>query len=259
MGTIELPPLRIADNVGCTIVGGETALSTRDDETYVDIQSVNGTLPGRLFADFAAVPDYDPTDESLVMQLVARVTAMAGDPGLILVMVGTDDPDFPLAGNGALHDQVQRVTYSSFFRQRLHDGATDTGGRPYLQNWRAPSTLRVSYAALRLTADSIGAVLTPVAASFTATPQDDGLGVGFDASLSGPNVVDYSWDFGDGATADVAVPVTAHAYADAGTYTVRLTVTSGTGTTDTETTQVEVGIPAIIGLRGPTRTRFYPL
>ena len=52
------------------------------------------------------------------------------------------------------------------------------------------------------------------------------------------NIVAYSWDFGDGTTANGSRP--SHAYANPGTYTARLTVTDNEGATDDDTLNVTV-------------------
>ena len=69
----------------------------------------------------------------------------------------------------------------------------------------------------------------------------DGLKVSADASASADadgSIASYTWDFGDGSTAD---GVTAeHTYAQAGDYTVTLTVTDDQGATSTSTVAVTV-------------------
>jgi PKD repeat protein len=72
-----------------------------------------------------------------------------------------------------------------------------------------------------------------------------GAAVTFDASSSAPggSISDYSWNFGDGTTADSGTAaIAAHPYAARGTYAVTLTVTSG-GQTDTSTQTVTVDDP----------------
>ena len=75
-----------------------------------------------------------------------------------------------------------------------------------------------------------------------------GVAVTFDASGStapvpGGPITDYSWNFGDGTTADSGTAATnTHIYAARGTYAVTLTVTSG-GQTDTSTQTVTVDDP----------------
>ena len=75
----------------------------------------------------------------------------------------------------------------------------------------------------------------------SATATTDGLKVSADASASADadgSIASYTWDFGDGSTAD---GVTAeHTYAQAGDYTVTLTVTDDQGATSTSTVAVTV-------------------
>jgi len=59
-----------------------------------------------------------------------------------------------------------------------------------------------------------------------------------DASQSTIGIAKYTWDFGDGNTAEGAV--TAHAYAAPGEYTVILTVTDTTGQSGNATIQVTI-------------------
>jgi len=71
-------------------------------------------------------------------------------------------------------------------------------------------------------------------ASFTYSPSAPAPGqtITFDASSSyAPDgtIVQYKWDFGDGAVAILTNPITAHAYPIDGNYTVELTVTDNSG------------------------------
>ncbi len=62
-----------------------------------------------------------------------------------------------------------------------------------------------------------------------------------DAGLSSDsdgNIVQYSWQFGDGSSATGVT--TSHIYNTPGTYTVTLTVTDNVGASDTETLQIEI-------------------
>jgi PKD repeat protein len=82
-----------------------------------------------------------------------------------------------------------------------------------------------------------GTVDPPTAAFSAHASPADPLRVQF-TDLSGGEVDAWSWQLGDGTTADVAAPE--HLYAAAGVYTVRLTVT-GPGGSDTVEQPVEVG------------------
>lgn len=70
-------------------------------------------------------------------------------------------------------------------------------------------------------------------ASFTDTPATAGSPSTFDASASTASpeqsVVEYDWSFGDGTSAQSALPTISHTYATAGSYTVTLTVTDSAG------------------------------
>ena len=84
----------------------------------------------------------------------------------------------------------------------------------------------------------------PPTARFAFSPANPAAGdtVRFDASGSSDpdgTIVQYLWDFGDGATG--TGKIVAHTYGAAGTYTVRLTVRDDGGATDTATATVTVG------------------
>ena len=65
------------------------------------------------------------------------------------------------------------------------------------------------------------------------------------------DVLEYSWDFGDGSRE--TIPVVAHTFATAGTFRVRLTVTNVQGITGSTETLIDVGIPRpMIQFRSPT-------
>jgi len=82
-------------------------------------------------------------------------------------------------------------------------------------------------------------------ASFTFSPTTANINetITFDAGESSdPDgvVVDYLWDFGDEATANLTVPITYHDYAEGGTYTVTLTVIDNEGWESSTTKDVKV-------------------
>ena len=85
----------------------------------------------------------------------------------------------------------------------------------------------------------------PVAA-FTSSPAaaTPGSSVSFNASGStdsGASIEDYSWDFGDGTTADShGTPTDTHSYTKAGTYNVTLIVTNSNEESETITQTVTV-------------------
>ncbi len=83
--------------------------------------------------------------------------------------------------------------------------------------------------------------VAPVA-GFTTSPEDPTTQVDIDftdtSTDSDGSVVDWNWDFGDGANSTEANP--SHRYADDGTYTVTLTVTDDDGATDATSQTVTV-------------------
>lgn len=92
----------------------------------------------------------------------------------------------------------------------------------------------------------------PTAVPGTYAPQAEDLAVNFDGSGStepdpGDSIVQWDWDFGDGATSSSMVSALAsHVYANPGVYTVTLTVTDtfgGMGSATTDVTIVANDVP----------------
>ena len=82
----------------------------------------------------------------------------------------------------------------------------------------------------------------PVAASFNFAPPNPETNelVNFDASTSTGDIVEYRWDFGDGATDETTFPDTDTFYLSGGEYEVELTVEGEQGQTDTTTRTIIV-------------------
>src|SRR5262249_29772107 len=64
--------------------------------------------------------------------------------------------------------------------------------------------------------------------------------VQFSNSSTGPGILSYQWDFGDGNTSTDIAP--AHMYNQRGIYTVKLTVTSSEGCTDVLTRNAYINV-----------------
>jgi PKD repeat protein len=95
---------------------------------------------------------------------------------------------------------------------------------------------------------AVGAPVAPTA-SFSFSPSDPQFGdfVFFNASQSagknGATIVQYQWDFGNGATATTTIPTTSRQYFNERSYLVRLIVTDSNGVTATATQTVTVVVP----------------
>jgi PKD repeat protein len=95
---------------------------------------------------------------------------------------------------------------------------------------------------------TVGAPLAPTA-SFSFSPTDPQFGdtVFFNASqstaLNGATIVQYQWDFGNGATATTTTPTTSTTYFNERSYLVRLIVTDSNGVTATATQTLTVVVP----------------
>lgn len=108
----------------------------------------------------------------------------------------------------------------------------------------------------------IGALDTTVdpRASLEAYPTliQEGEMVTLDARESSPVegvITGYSWDFGDGTTAETVVGFTSHSYLRHGQYTVRLTVTNDQGGSDDAIASILVNGAPTINITKPTTVR----
>src|SRR5206468_3463853 len=148
----------------------------------------------------------------------------------------------------ALH--AARPTYGSIsaYSWTFGDGATSTAQNPsrtYAAGGTYTVTLTVTdnQGATASTSKSITVTAPnqPPTAAFTASCS--GLTCSFTSSRSDPDgsINDYSWTFGDGATATPHNP--SHTYAAGGTYTVTLKVTDNQGATGSTSHSVTVSQP----------------
>ena len=97
-------------------------------------------------------------------------------------------------------------------------------------------------------------------ASLEAYPSliQEGEMVTLDARESSPVegvITSYSWDFGDGSTAETVVGFTSHAYLRHGQYTVRLTITNDQGGTDDAIASIIVNGAPTINITMPASVR----
>lgn len=134
------------------------------------------------------------------------------------------------------------------------DGTTSTLQNPthtYATAGNFTATLTVTDGASKTAFDTASVTITallPPLALFTYMPANPVVGqvINFNGSASHPQetgatITNYSWNFGDGATATGVAPT--HVYALAQTYNVVLTVTDSLGSSDTETMAVSVSNP----------------
>lgn len=187
--------------------------------------------------------------------------------------VATFAPPSATVGNAAIfsasvkdaagNDAVSQV---SSFSWNFGDGETATGqvvSHVYDTAGTYSVTLTVTDFLGRVARTSgtvtVGQGQIPVA-SFLASPTSPNVGqpVNFNATGStaepGHSIRTYSWNFGDGTTADTGA-LTSHTYEQAGTYTVALKVTDDAGRKSTLTTQsitVGAGSPTASFTSSPT-------
>jgi PKD repeat protein len=173
--------------------------------------------------------------DTLSDPVVVEVTDAAGDP----LKDATVEFEFTSAGAGA------EIFPSST--------TTDAAGRAQAQ-LRLGDKVGVQSGEARVVLDGAAGSEAPfTAVASEASPQNhrphadfnwhcDDLSCHFSDGSSDEDgtVTGWSWDFGDGGSADQSNPT--HSYAEAGTYSVTLTVTDDEGATDQSAGQVEVSV-----------------
>jgi PKD repeat protein len=173
--------------------------------------------------------------ETLSDPVVVEVTDATGDP----LKDATVEFEFTSAGDGA------EVLPSH--------AITDAAGRAEAQ-LRLGDKVGVQSGEARVVLDGAAGSKAPFTAlASEASPQNhpphadfswhcDDLSCHFSDGSSDEDgtVTGWSWDFGDGGSADQSNPT--HSYAEAGTYSVTLTVTDDEGASDQSAGQVEVSV-----------------
>lgn len=189
------------------------------------------------------------------------------DPVAVISIVG--DPDVFVTGTAYTfrgEDSTSPSSRITEYSWDFGDGSPPRTTMTATHVFEAPGTYEVS---LKVTdeAEKVGeerktiTVRTPVGtptARIKTTPEYDEtdmklqgtapLEVSFDASQStdpDDNIVDYSWDFGDGSDPGTGVTTT-HTYREKGTYPVTLEVVNTDGRKGTATLTVQVEPPGII-------------
>jgi trimeric autotransporter adhesin len=127
------------------------------------------------------------------------------------------------------------------------DGDTSTLRNPthtYTAVGNYTASLTVTDAGGNTSTKTVGIVVEPLAAEFSATPTSGPapLATTF-TDLSTGSPTSWAWDFGDGTTSTAQNP--SHTYTAPGTYTVSLTVTDAAGGTNTRTRTAYVTAQAL--------------
>jgi PKD repeat protein len=178
------------------------------------------------FSDLSSDPD----------GTVVSVDWEFGDGGT----AGIRNPSHTFAGNGP----GTQATYTVTMTVTDNDDAEGTLSRD----------VEVSEPGTQPTNDAPTAQFDISCVSLTCTFTDEST----DPDGNG-TIVDWAWEFGDGATADVQDPAD-HTYTATGlqNFTVRLTVTDAGGLSSTRTTQISVAPPATLTCNGAACTLLLP-
>lgn len=154
------------------------------------------------------------------------------------------------------------VLFNHLNRTIRKDGASVSNMMPASKQGKTSTVLAVGLFLLSMLSGCIGALDSTVTprATLEAYPTliQQGEMVTLDARGSSAVegiITGYSWDFGDGATAETVVGFTSHAFPDFGQYSIRLTVTNDQGGTDDAVATVIVNGAPVINLSMPPSVR----
>jgi PKD repeat protein len=196
------------------------------DPEILNLTGYNVTVPVESYPNPVSPSPYAGILYEPVMELAVEVN---GSLGTAWIGYASYSPVVPFNGNGTIITMSFNVTKRGATDLKLTSVAlSDSNGRPLL--WHQYD----------------GFFHTPGApvANFTFWP-DVGVvnkTVIFDASASysplGFDIVNYTWNFGDGNITTVNTPTINHTYSSTGTYTVSLRVTDSEGTVSSEATKV---------------------
>jgi PKD repeat protein len=159
---------------------------------------------------------------------------------------GDEGSTITFDGSGSSDPDGDPLTYTWNFGDGSPPASGATVSHTYTDNGNYTLTLQVNddrggvHSAS--TTVTVNNVAPTAVASANPNPALEGSAVSFDSSGSGdPGSADnltYTWDFGDGSSANGQN--VSHTYADNGNYTVTLTVTDKDGATNTTTLTVDV-------------------
>ncbi len=197
--------LTVTDNDDLTDEYGVTIIVTEPSAAPTAFFTLS---PNSAAGDFTV--DFDASDSS-------------DDDGVILTYVWNFGDGNLDTGVSTSHTYAAAGTYTVTLTVTDDDGLSDT--------FTASTTIEEPAILETPTALFTTNVISGTAPLFVA----------FDASGSTDadgSILDYEWDFGDGATANGSG--TSHTYTTAGTYATELTVTDNDGLTDTYTVSIEV-------------------
>lgn len=154
------------------------------------------------------------------------------------------------------------LLFNHFNRTVRKDGTVVSNMKQSVKRTKASTVFAVGFVLMSLLSGCLQALDTTVSprATLEAYPTliQEGEMVTLDARDSSAVegiITGYSWDFGDGSTADTVVGFTSHAFPNHGQYTVRLTVTNDQGGTDDAVATVLVNGAPVINISMPTSVR----
>lgn len=143
----------------------------------------------------------------------------------------------PVSFNSVISEGTEPITY----RWNFGDGG-DATGQMATHTYQEPGTYTVTLSAenragvvtescvVTVNPRPVPPSITTLTASQTTFDVCEPRSITFTANVAGTQPIEYSWNFGDGATETTSAPTVSHVFSNPGTYTVTLTATSSHGT-----------------------------
>lgn len=203
-----------ADNFAVT-------LTVEDSEGNTDSTTQTVTVSESDEPEVTAAFEFDPQDPDVDEDITFDASDSSADEGIASYSWEFGDGTEETTGEETItHSYDAEDEYEVTLTVEDENGTTDT------------TTQTVS----------VAADVDPVTASFDFAPPNPAVNelVNFDASTSTGDIVEYRWDFGDGATDETTFPDTDTFYLSGGEYEVELTIEGEQGQTDTTTRMIVV-------------------
>ena len=210
--------------------------------------------PGAYIVTLTVTDNSGAPDSDFTIALIAASEPPVADPNGPYIGRIDQAVEFDGSASSDPDGDDTKLDYSWDFGDNtpiVSTGSDPSARHTYEKAWQYPVTLTVTdetgeFASATTTATIGIGNLPPLAEAGSTTIGNDSMERNFDGSQSvdpnvGGSIVDWSWDFGDGASG--SGETTSHTYTSAGKFNVTLTVTDNEGKTDSDNTLAIIEAP----------------